>query len=310
MVRTKRIAAATSLALLALTFTLTEVRAGDPGEAGMLSLRLGIGAREAGMGGTGVASSYGAAAAYWNPANLVFRETKTELILQHNRHLGLFDQESAAVTHKTRHGVLGFMFSGLFSEKIDRYGTEPVGVPEGTFRPYDLAFGVSYSRGIGESFAAGVMAKMLYQRIDVYSDTSFAFDLFVTHRSQAIDGLYFAASATNLGPEMTLNQEPFALPRTFTLGIAWEPPNLLSGNLTFAGDMMFPTDATEKAHVGVEYRLVPQLSLRAGSKINYQSQGWTAGAGFRIGVVEIGYAYEDSKTAGLDGGHKFALEIR
>lgn len=170
MVRTTRIAAATSLALLALTFTLTEVQAGDPGDAGMLSLRLGVGAREAGMGGTGVASSYGAAAAYWNPANLVFRPASTELILQHNRLLGLFNQESAAVTHKTRHGVLGFLFSGLYSDQIDRYGTEPVGVPEGTFRPYDLAFGASFSRGIGESFAAGIMAKMLYQRIDVYSE--------------------------------------------------------------------------------------------------------------------------------------------
>jgi hypothetical protein len=308
MVRTTRMAAAASLALAVLT-TPIAVGAGEPGEAGMLSLRLGVGAREAGMGGTGVASSYGAAAAYWNPANLVFRETDTELILQHHRYLGLFDQESAAVTHKTSHGVLGFLFSGLWSDEIDRYGSEPVGVPEGTFRPYDLAFGASYSRGIGDSFAAGVMAKLLYQRIDVYSDTGFALDLFVTHRSTMIDGLYFAASATNLGGKMTLNQEPFALPRTFTLGAAWEPPNLLDGSFTFAGDLMMPNDANTKAHVGVEFRVVPQLSLRLGSKVNYQTQGWTAGAGFRIGIVEIGYAYEDSKTDGLDGGHKFALEL-
>ena len=54
---------------------------GKPGDAGFLSLRMGVGAREMGMGGAGVASSQGAAAIYWNPANLAFSSYRTELLL-------------------------------------------------------------------------------------------------------------------------------------------------------------------------------------------------------------------------------------
>ena len=44
------------------------------------------------------------------------------------------------------------------------------------------------------------------------------------------------------------------------------------------GDVVFPNDTNEKAHVGAEYRLLPEFSLRVGTRINYDNQGLTAGA--------------------------------
>ena len=91
----------TLLAVFLLVVSVTSgAWAGNPGEAGFLSLRMGIGAREAAMGETGVASSEGAAAVFWNPANNVFKDFETGLVLQHNRYLGLFNHESAAVAHR------------------------------------------------------------------------------------------------------------------------------------------------------------------------------------------------------------------
>jgi hypothetical protein len=43
--------------------------------------------------------------------------------------------------------------------------------------------------------------------------------------------------------------------------------------------------------------------------VNYDSQGLTAGAGFRYGVVGLSYAYEEMTTQGFDDGHKFSLEL-
>ncbi len=279
-----------------------------PGEIGFLSLRMGVGAREAGMGGAGVASSHGASAIFWNPANNVFFDFETEMVLQHHRYLGAFNHESAAVAHKVGAGVLGFIFTGLYSDEIDRYGTEPVGVPEGSFRPYDVSFGLSYAMPIGDRFGVGVTTKMIYQKIDVYSDTGFAFDLFASHQSM-IEGLVFAASATNVGGQMNLKSVPFDLPTAYRVGMAWNPANLLGNRLTFAGDVVFPNDTNEKAHVGVEFFIIPELVLRAGTRVNYDTKDWTAGAGFRTGALGIDYAYQENKIDGFDAGHKFSLNL-
>jgi len=283
--------------------------AGSPGDAGLLSLRMGIGAREAAMGETGVASSEGAAAVFWNPANNVFSDFETSLVLQHHRYLGLFSHESAAVAHRVGKGVLGVIFMGFYSDALDRYGSEPVGVPEGTFKPYDVALGVSYAHPLGDRLAAGVTTKFLYEKIDLYSDIGFAFDFFLTHKAM-IEGLVFGASATNLGGKMNLNSEPFKLPTAFRLGAAWTPAHIFfQEKLTLAGDVVFPNDTTEKAHLGAEYRIIPEFSLRAGTRINYTNQGLTAGAGFRTGVLGVDYAYEESTVEGFDDGHKFSLNL-
>lgn len=282
--------------------------AGSPGEVGLLFLRMGVGAREAGMGGAAVASSQGASAVYWNPANNVFADFETELVLQHYDYLGAFSHESAAVAHRIGNGVLGFLFTGLYSDELDRYGEDGVGIAEGTFRPYDVSFGVSYAHALGDRFGVAMNAKVVYEKIDMYSDTGFAFDFFVSHRSM-IEGLNFAASATNLGGQMNLKTEAYDLPSSFRLGLDWTPPNFLDGKVSLAGDVAIPNDTNEKAHVGAEVRIIPELALRGGTRINYDLLGWTAGAGFQVGLLGVDYAYEDSQIEGFDAGHKFSLNL-
>ncbi len=299
----------TALLLTLMALVAPMAQAGNPGEAGLLSLRVGVGGREAGMGEAGVASSTGASAIYWNPANNVFADFETELVLQHNSYLGLFNQEAAAVAHKMGKGVIGFIFTGFYSEVIERRGEDNTGIVEGEFKPYDVSFGVSYAHPVGESFGVGVNVKMVYEKIDIYSDTGLAFDLFVTHKAM-IEGLMFAASATNIGGQMNLDDGPFDLPTAFRVGTAWAPT--FGGDdrkLTFTGDVLFPNDTNEKAHVGAEYRLLPEFSLRAGSRINYDNQGLTAGAGFRTGRLGVDYAFGESTIDGFDEGHKFSLNL-
>jgi len=195
MVRKNRIVS-TFLVVMLTTFVWLplEANAGKPGEAGLLFLRMGLGAREIGMGGAGVASAAGGAAGYWNPANMALQEFNTELTLQHKRWLGAFDVESASVLHQSKVGVIGVLFTGMYADEIVRYSNSNVGIPEGTYAPYDLAFGLSFSRKINDSLALGVMVKFLNERIDVYSDTGMAFDFFLSHKAM-IEGLTIGASA-------------------------------------------------------------------------------------------------------------------
>jgi hypothetical protein len=297
------------LAALPLMMAGSEVRAeGKPGESGFLPLRIGVGAREMAMGGAGVATSSGAAAVYWNAARLPFLDYGTELLLQHQSWLGLFDKETASLAHRTDFGDLGLFFTGFYSDEIERYGEEPVGIPEGTFKPHDVVFGLSFARRVHRDIAAGIAVKLLYERIDTFSDSGYAVDLFLCHEA-VIEGLVFGAALTNLGPQMKLDQEPYDLPTAVRLGAAYAPPQSpFGGRLTFAGDLILPNDGNTKAHAGLELRLVPELALRVGSAINYDSQGLTAGVGFRKGVLGVGYAYQEMSND-LDPAHTFALEL-
>ncbi len=310
MTRTSSITISILAATLLLTAAWTApcLAAGSPGEAGVLSLRLGVGAREAGMGEAGVASSLGASAVWWNPANNVFGDFETDVVVQHHRYLGLFNQEAAAVAHRMGKGVIGVMFTGFYSDEIVRYSDIPAAEPQGTFKPYDIALGVSYAHPLGDSFGVSATVKMVYEKIDIYSDSGVAFDLGVTHRAM-IDGLVFAVAVTNLGGQLQLKDEPIDLPRTIRLGAAWAPPSMLDGKITVTADMLMPRDGTEKAHLGAEFRLIPELALRAGTRVNYESQGITAGAGFVVGRMGIDYAFSDFTTEGFDDGHKFSLRF-
>ena len=297
------------LAALAVVAAAAPVMAGgDPGDAGFLSLRMPVGARETGMGGAGVGAASGAAAVYWNPARLAFDEQGTDLLLQHQRLYDLFDKETAIVAHRTSHGALGFFFSGFYSDDIDRYGTEPVGVPEGTFNPHQVALGVSYSRMLGADIAGGLTVKYLHEEIDIYGGSAVAFDFSVSHKA-LVDGLFLGAALQNLGSGITLNEVEYDLPMTVRLGAGYDPQHpFFAGNFSFAADVLIPNDGNEKAHIGAEYRIMDILALRLGTKINYESQGLTAGAGFAKGRIEVGYAYEDMDNE-LDPSHRFVIEL-
>ena len=285
------------------------VVAGTPGESGFLSLRFPVGARETAMGGAGVASSDGAAAVFWNPARLAFEDDGTDLLLQHQRSYGLFDRETAALAHRTPLGSLGVIFSGFYADDIDRTTEESIGETVGTFAPQQISLGVTYGRRVGERLAVGMGVKVLHEEIDIHAGTGFAFDVFLAHKA-LIEGLWFGASYTNIGSDFTVDSVPYPLPSVLRLGMSWDPQiEALDGKLTLVGDVIFPNDGTEKAHVGAEYRLVPALALRIGSKVNYESQGLTFGAGFRRGTIGVGYAYEDVVQSGIDPQHRFTVEF-
>lgn len=299
--------------LLALILPDAVMASGSPGDAGLLFLRMGMGTREAAMGGTGVASTEGAAAAYWNPARQAFAGEGTSFLLQQQRWLGAFDYTALAMIHHGKFGVVGLTVAGLFADAIERRSdadSGPIGALEGTFRAYDLALAASYSRAFGDEMAAGAQVKFVYERIDTFSGNVMLYDVFFAWNLRHLPGASLGVSATNLGGEMTLNQEPFQPPKAVNVGGAWSPQSgALADRLTLAGDVGFYNDGEEKVHLGCEVRVVPELALRLGYRFRYENQGLTAGVGFRYRTFGLGYAFEDIADSALDPGHRISLEF-
>ncbi len=300
------------IALAALFIFLASVPpswAGNPGDAGFLSLRMGIGARNGAMGDVGVAESTGATAMYYNPANLVYT-SGTDVTLQHVEHFSLFRQEAAAISHRLPRGAVGLIFSGFYvNDAIPLTTLDRIGVSQGDFQPYQLAVGLGYAYQFHD-FSLGLVGKFLYERIESYGAAGLALDFGISHRSK-IPGLTLAAAVANLGGQMTVKEEPYDLPFTTRLGASYTPHTEgkgLAQNLTLATDLVLPNDGNGRLHVGGELRLHSSFAVRAGYRFNYDTYGLTAGLGFHTGNLTVDYAFMDNGNE-LSDDHRISLSF-
>jgi hypothetical protein len=181
----------------------TAALAADPGEAGLLFLRFGLGARASAMGEAYCAVGEDASSVFWNPGAMP-AVLGTHLTLVHNEYFQSLRFEQAAITHETKWGTFGFMFTGLYMDDMDRYDDNGSSSPLGQFGAYDVAVGVAYGRYIVPNVSVGISIKPVYERIDELSVSALAFDAGIYHVSR-IKGVKLAATVANLGtPVKTL----------------------------------------------------------------------------------------------------------
>jgi hypothetical protein len=259
--------------------------AGEAGTSGFLFLRLGNGARAAGMGEAFTAIADDATSIYYNPAGM-----------------------AGVVLDEMLGGAVGLSFTGVYYGSMDRYPDYPALVPDGTFAPYDLSFAAGYAMDVLPNLSAGVTAKLIHERIDFESATGWAIDAGVVHRSR-IKGLTFAASMLNLGPEAKFVEEKFYPPFQIRGGASYRyDADWLQGDVIVATDAVFPNDGDAKLHMGMEYNYRQLLSVRAGYKANYYTQGPTLGLGINYRSMRFDYAFMPMQNS-LGDSHRLSINV-
>ena len=281
-------------------------RANDPGTAGFLSLRLGAGARSAGMGDAQVSLAQDATAAYWNPAGLA-AVLGTSFTLMHDEWLSSVRMETASLAHATDVGTFGLHFSGMYLDEIERH-TLPSSRDEGHFNVFEVAISGAYGRRLIQDWDVGLAFKGLYSKLDDKGASGWAADFGTRFRTR-IPGLTFGGAVQNLGPKMKFVSEEFLLPITGRAGADYQRGVArLSGSVTAAFDLVWPTDGDVRQHLGLEYMYRELAGVRVGYKGNYVSQGLTFGVGLRKSSYRFDYAYADIGND-LGNGHKLSLSI-
>jgi hypothetical protein len=284
------------------------LHAGDPGDAGALFLRLGMGARASGMGEAFTAVAEDASAVYWNPGAMS-AVLGTRLMFTHNEFLQSMRLEQLALTHETEYGTIGLGFTGLYMDEMDRYEDVPSEVPLGTFAAYDVSFTLAFSRYILPNLSIGLAAKPIYEKIDETTSTGLAFDAGLYHVSR-IPGVKFAAVASNVGSSMKFVEEKFALPRVLKIGGSYERRfESLKGDLLATVDALFPNDGPARQHVGAEFGYDRRAFVRAGYKNGYDSQGATFGIGVRLRQLDVDYGVIFGSN-NLGDSHRISLSLR
>ena len=301
------IISASTVAVLLFATAVPSALAADPGDAGALFLRIGMGARASAMGEGFIAVAEDASAVYWNPAAMA-AVLGTHVMLMHNEYLQSVRLEQAALTHETKWGTVGLGFTGLYMDKLERRLDSPSESPLGEFGVNDVSATVSFARYVVPNAAVGIAVKPVMQRIDEESANGVAVDVGVYHISR-VEGVKMAAVITNLGLPMKFDAEEYALPRTVKVGASYERESVaLKGRVLLTLDVVFPNDGDIKEHLGGEYAYNRLLYLRAGYKAGYDSQGGTFGFGVRHQKYSLDYAMLLVRND-LGDGHRISLSI-
>lgn len=284
------------------------------GTLGGQSLKIGVGARAAGMGEAYVAIADDATAVYWNPAGIA-RLSGQSISINHTSWPAnvLFDQAAYVFSVKWIPGMLGVNVRALtMSRDIVRTTYLPEGTGE-TFDAGEWAYGLSYARALTDKFSAGFSINYVQTGLADVKGTSTTFD-FGTLYDVGVLGAKIGMAIQNVGSDMTFIDEKVKMPVFFRVGGSAALMQSGESRLLTSAEFTHPPDNSEKLNLGAEYGFRDYLFLRGGYKLNYDTEGLTAGIGVKFpltviksSVARLDYAYQDMKF--LSDAHHVSLNV-
>ncbi len=269
------------------------------GTTGAQFLELGVSARAMGMAEAFTAAADDISSVYYNPAGLVrlygrqAQATYVSMPADVSYYYGAIGMPLESVG-----GVLGIGLYTLTSGDmlVRTYEMAPDGNGQ-TFAWNDFAASVSYGRYLTDRFSIGFTVKYIGEYSFDRSASGWSADV-GTNYDTGFRGFRIAMVISNFGPDLKMESKAYPLPINFKFGGCINVLQSQDNLLTFAAEGSHPSDNLEKYNTGMEYTFKDRLVLRLGGRINYDSDGFTAGAGFRIPFggdreMRVDYAYQD-----------------
>ncbi len=287
------------------------------GTTGVNFLELGVSARAMGMAEAYAATVNDASAIYYNPAALTYVYGREAMFT----HIDLpadinYEFVGLVFPLETVGGVVGLGAYALSTGDIlytDYF--HPMGVDQNGNAQYfsasDMAITVSYGRFLTDKFSVGFTAKYIQENLELVSASGWSADVGTCYNS-GFRNFKIAMVISNFGPDLKFISRSFPLPINFKFGASIDLLNGQANRLTFAAEGNHPSDNLEKYNAGLEYRFHDKFSLRVGERMNYDSDGFTAGGGLRLPIggnmdLSVDYAYQD--FGWLNQVHRFSIGL-
>ncbi|OGH60521.1 MAG: hypothetical protein A3G34_03610 [Candidatus Lindowbacteria bacterium RIFCSPLOWO2_12_FULL_62_27] len=273
------------------------------GTSGLAFLKIDVGTRAVAMGRTMTAIPDGVNAVYGNPAGLLKIHDK-ELTMTYTN--WLVDMKYSHVGYglpMSDRTAIAFSGSVLDYGKIE--GRDLTGFPIGTIRGGDqiLAFTLAHRRT--KKLGVGLTIKAMREKLSDEKAKAVGFDFGMIQQT-GVEGLFLGAAIQNLGSRITFVKQADPMPFTYRMGAAW---HLFEYRLQIGADALKRRDAPFEYNVGLEYRPMKLLALRAGySTENDLDDGLTAGFGIDVSSLHFDYAYVP--YGDLGNTHRMTLTFR
>lgn len=275
----------------------------------------------ASMGGAYAAISRGTESLFGNPAAMVFQNGFGTFISQTDY---MFDTQHTSVAASWGFGSFAV---GVYGMSVD-YGSIQVtdianlGFENGVFNPGLTGesltlgasdMGVGFSQRLTDKFSYGLITKYVTEDFSVASAEVFAWDLGVLYESH-FKSIVLAATVRNFGPQVKYEEQAYPLPQTMNIGLSTHllganDPLFLESNVhdvLVTVDLVQPRDYAQQYNVGAEYSFKDLVFARTGYRINYDTEGFNFGLGFKLKNVALNYGYSDYGE-NLSGVHRFSI---
>ena len=288
-------------------YTLNEAFAS--GKTGAAFLKVGVGARPAGMGGAFTAIANDVTAIHWNPAGLT-QLSKREISAMHNEWIGDLRYDFLGYVHPIKsvsseqlavnRETIGISVVYLSMGEMERRGERRERLSD-NFSAYDFATTLTYSRMVGQKTGLGLNLKFIQQKIEDERAFGVAVDL-GTQLKVKSEKVKVGFVIQNLGPKMRFIKESYSLPLTLSGGAGYD-----FGGVTLALDFKHQViDSKTALSLGTEYWPLNIIALRAGYLIRLldkaygsdsledkgmgEFNGLGAGLGLRISGYQLDYS--------------------
>lgn len=294
---------------------------GQAGTSGAQFLKIGAGARAAGMAEAFSAVADDPYALFYNPAGITnvrvpqVGAAHTSYFQGANYEVGAFAYPLPGGRGKEHsRDVVGFAIYNLSVADIERRSGDTA-QPNGYFGAGDYSYNLSYARRLDRTLGVGVTGKIIHQTLDSFSSTAFGLDAGTqwTPRPDAARPITFAAVVRNIGtrPKYAGNESD-PLPMGFTIG-AGAP---VYKNLIADIDVTKYRDTDLYVSAGTEYRhafadeLVGKLRLGYSSIRRKQDgfNGLALGAG--MDFHRVGFDFAWVPYGDLGDTFRFSLQIK
>lgn len=271
-------------------------------------LKIGAGARAAGMGDAFCGLADDAYAMYWNPAGLAyikgsnFGATHLEWLTGINQEQIGFVQQIGTKT------AFGINISHLMADDFERTSRNGI---FGTFDAANTLLGFSLGRQLCHRFSLGLNMKYIHMVMDDDKVSSYNGDIGMLWRIS--NGLRLGLNIQNMGPDIKFIENSYPLPFNIKAGISC---SLGGMNINIDANKTHGLDTN--LHAGGEYWIANTIALRMGIKNEVTSNthgrssgmttGVTAGMGLRLGRIQLDYAYAPYGL--LDVTHRVSLSLK
>lgn len=278
----------------------------DIGSTTAQFLKLGIGAKSAGMGNAVTSVYNGTDAVYWNPANLNYADKK-ELSFSHAIWFEDVNYEWLAFVMPTaKYGVFGLGMQYVSYGSIDKIDNQQIS--DGSISPLDMALYLSYANSNG-NLDFGLNFKYIYSKIEK-SASAIALDLGAKYN--LTDRTAIGAALTNFGTEMKFDKETESLPLLFKIGAS----HYIINNWLVSLDLNFPNDNEVYVNAGTQYAIEIADNLNFALRVGYEGRNkdipgfnWI-NLGFGLEYLDYVFDYAFVPYGDIGMTHRFSFSIK